>query len=104
MAQLRADYWSCIVVTSNFWLGRKSPLGCGFAWRIVKIHGSGFDDGSFALFDGAVPRTNYRNEALLEAEVKKNITGSSGTKKVEVHTSGGDLSNQVDFEVKPKRR
>lgn len=66
----------------------------------VEIHGSNFDRGSFALFDGVVPKTIYKSDSLLEAEVKKNITGSAGTKKVKVHTGAGSLSNEVDFVVK----
>jgi hypothetical protein len=68
----------------------------------VELHGSGFDNGSFALFDGAALRTNYRSDTLLEAEVKGNITGTSGTKEVKVHKSDGSVSNGVDFAVSPR--
>jgi hypothetical protein len=65
----------------------------------VEIHGSNFDSGSFAFFDGVIPKTNYKSDSLLEAEVEKNITGTTGTKKVKVHTGSGSLSNEVNFVV-----
>lgn len=65
----------------------------------VEIHGSNFDSGSFAFFDGVIPKTNYKSDSLLEAELKKNITGTTGTKKVKVHTGSGSLSNEVNFVV-----
>jgi hypothetical protein len=66
----------------------------------VEIHGSNFDSGSFAFFDGMNPKTIYKSDSLLEVEVKKDITGTTGTKKVKVHTGSGSLSNEVDFVVK----
>jgi hypothetical protein len=66
----------------------------------VEIHGSNFDRGSFAFFDGVILKTTYKSDSLLEVEVKKNITGTAGTKKVKVHTGSGSLSNEVNFVVK----
>jgi hypothetical protein len=78
------------------------PSNVKRGWEgIVKIHGNDFDSGSFALFDGAVPKTDFKSVGLLEADVKNDITKSTGTKKVKVHTGGGDVSNEVDFLVEP---
>ena len=65
----------------------------------VNIHGSNFDNGSFAFFDAKNPKTTFKSTSLLEVEVKRDITGTAGTKKVKVHTGAGDLSNEVDFNV-----
>jgi len=66
----------------------------------VKIVGSNFDNGSFALFSGAVPKTVFISEGVLEAAVTKEITNQAGTRDVLVHTSAGLESNTVPFVVK----
>lgn len=67
----------------------------------VRIHGNRFDSGSFALFDGAVPRILSRNTEMIGVEVDADITKTPGAKLVKVHTGGGELSNEVQFSVKP---
>ena len=66
----------------------------------VKIVGTGFDSGSFALFDGIVPKTLSSSDTVLEVSVTKEITGRAGEKVVKVHTGGGLVSNEVKFIVK----
>jgi hypothetical protein len=66
----------------------------------VKIVGSNFDKGSFALFSGAAPKTVFISEVVLEAAVTKEITHQAGTKNVLVHLSTGPGSNTVPFVVK----
>ena len=65
----------------------------------VEIHGSNFDNGSVVFFGGKTLLATFKSASLLEVEVKKDITGTAGTKKVKVHTAAGDLSNEVDFYV-----
>ncbi len=78
------------------------PSNVDQGWEgTVRIHGSGFDNSSFSLFDGVVLRTTYVSDILLEAEVKSDITGGAGTKNVKVHTGGGGVSNEVDLMVSP---
>ena len=82
-----------------------SPNSAQQDWEgTVAIHGSGFDNGSFALFSGKVPKTNFKSDALLEAEITREITATTGTKEVKVHSAGGEVSNSKDFEVRPKQR
>ena len=66
----------------------------------VMIIGENFDDGSFALFDGNVPRILKQSSKQLRVLVDSEITGTVGIKTVIVHTSGGDESNEATFEVK----
>jgi hypothetical protein len=66
----------------------------------VKIVGSNFDKGSFALFNGAVPQTAFISDSVLEAAVTTEITKQAGTKDVLVHTSEGLESNTLPFIVK----
>jgi len=70
----------------------------------VKIFGSGFDNDSFALFNGLVPKTSYSSDTLLKVDVTKEITGTAGAKVVKVHTGGGSVSNDVSFLVKMVKR
>ncbi len=65
----------------------------------MNVHGSGFDNGSFALIDGAVPRTTYKSSTLLEASLTREITGTAGKKVVKVHTGSGDVSNEKTLTV-----
>src|ERR1051326_5312847 len=77
---------------------REVPLN----WEgTVKIFGSGFDDGSFGVFDERFLSTTFIRQDELHVAVTKETTGTAGTKTVFVHTGGGELSNQVDFVVRP---
>ena len=66
----------------------------------VKIVGGNFDAGSFALFDGAVPKTVSVTDTVLTVRMTSGVTGTPGTKTVVVHTGAGDLSNEKPFVVK----
>ena len=66
---------------------------------VLNIQGSNFDVGSFALVDGRVPPTTFKSDSLLEADVKRNITDTPGSKVVKVHTGAGDVSNDKTWTV-----
>jgi hypothetical protein len=65
----------------------------------LRIMGNGFDNGSFVLIDGAVPRSNYKSPSLIEADITPDITRVPGTKTVKVHTGRGDLSNEKTWTI-----
>jgi len=78
------------------------PSSVNQGWEgTIKIHGSGFDSGSFVLIDGKVPQSTFRGDALLEAKLTREITGIAGNKIVKVHTSGGAVSDEVTLTVRP---
>jgi hypothetical protein len=66
----------------------------------LQVKGSNFDKGSFVLIDGKVPKTTYKSDSLLEAELKKDITGMAGSKVVKVHTGEGSVSNDKTLVVR----
>lgn len=65
----------------------------------VKVIGTNFDMASFVLIGGLVPRSTFKNDRLIEAELKKNITSVLGTKTVKVHTGSGGVSNEKHLVV-----
>lgn len=69
---------------------------------VVKIVGSGFDRGAFALFDASAPETKFVSEIVLNATITSAVTDSVGSKVVEVHTADGTVSNSVLFAVRPR--
>lgn len=78
-----------------------SPTDVAVGWTgIVELHGSGFDEDSVAMFDGAVPPTKVLSSSLLAATVDSKITGAAGTKTVKVHSGAGELSNSMAFHVR----
>ena len=77
------------------------PAEVSLNWEgTVKIVGSGFDSESFALFDGAVPKTLRATETIVEVSITKDITGKVGDRSVEIHTGEGAISNAFTFTVK----
>ena len=98
----RLCFLTLLIATSWFARGATPPTITSLypdavyaGWEgVLKIKGTNFDNGSFALIDGKVPTTTYKSETLLEAEVTSDITRTPGSKSVKVHTGGGGLSNE----------
>jgi IPT/TIG domain len=69
---------------------------------VVKIHGSGFAEGSTVNFEGGRGRAyldaRYRSPQLLEVQVKRDLTFTSDTLQVTV-SHGGKSSNAKPFTV-----
>jgi hypothetical protein len=80
------------------------PDAVNQGWEgIMKVYGSGFDNGSFVLINGAAPRTTYKSSNLLEAQLNIEITGDVGDKEVKVHTSAGEVSDSRTLTVKAQQ-
>lgn len=75
-----------------------SPQKVSLGWEgIVKIHGKGFDSGSFVKFNDATPKVIDKSETLLAVEIHPDLTANPGRHTVVVHNTEGGVTNQVEF-------